>query len=174
MPHLVQMDKRYKKKGLTIIGDEVQGSDDDAIEEVAKDARIEFPITKGSTRPAGMQGIPHAVVFDPTGNLVFAGHPADDEFERSIKKALKDVKLDGAADDDGDDPAPAASTVLIESRTWTNEAGKKIVASVLAIKGDKVTFKLSNGKSVDYPIAQLSEDDQTVIKEAGEKSTTEE
>ena len=28
MPHLVQMDKRYRKKGLVIIGAEVQGSDD--------------------------------------------------------------------------------------------------------------------------------------------------
>ena len=174
MPHLVQMDKRSKKKGLTIIGEEVQGSDLESIEEVAKEARVDFPITKGSTRPAGMRGIPHAVVFNPAGELVFQGHPADDDFERSIKKALKDVKLDGDDGDDDDGAFPAAPKAVIESRTWTNEAGKKIVASVLAIKGDKVTFKLSNGRSVDYPIEQLSEEDQAMIKEAGEEAASEE
>jgi hypothetical protein len=91
MPHLVQMDKRYGKKGLKVIGDECQGSSAEDIEEVAKENRVAFSITKGSTRPPGMRGIPHAVVFDPSGAMVFSGHPTDDEFERSVKKALKDV-----------------------------------------------------------------------------------
>jgi hypothetical protein len=118
-----------------------------------------------------MQGIPHAVVFDAAGKLVFAGHPADDEFERTIKKSLRDVNVDGDA---GDDDAPLdVAKPVIETRNWTNDAGKTISASVLSIADDKVKFKLSNGKEVDYPIAKLSEDDQTLIKETAEKQEEE-
>lgn len=173
MPHLVQMDKRYKNKGLTIIADEVQGSSDEDIEKMAKDLRMDFPITKGTTRPAGMRGIPHAVVFDATGALVFAGHPADDEFERTVKKALRDVDVDSDGEDDGDSRLPAGPKTLIETRRWTNEAGKSMTASVLAITEKEVTFLLTNGKTVDYPIEQLSKEDQDLLKETSEKGLDE-
>jgi TATA-box binding protein (TBP) (component of TFIID and TFIIIB) len=31
-------------------------------------------------------------VFDTTGKLVFNGSPHDDNFERAVKKALRDIK----------------------------------------------------------------------------------
>jgi hypothetical protein len=40
---------------------------------------------------------------------------------------------------------------------------------ILSIDGDKVKFKLSNGKEVNYPIAKLSDEDQELIKESGEE-----
>ncbi len=172
MPHLVQLDKRYKEKGLSIIGVECQNSPKEAIDAIAKKARMNFPITKGATRPPTMQGIPHAVVFDTAGKLVFAGHPGDDNFDRTIKKALKGV----AADSNGSAGSkssllPTASEPVIKSRTWMNEDGKKITAAVVAIDGDKVKFKLANGKVVNYPIAKLSVDDQTLIKLSTGKKT---
>ena len=97
MPHLVQLDKRNKKKGLSIITVECQNSPKDAIEGVLKKVRADFPVTKGTTRPPTMQGIPHAVVFDVAGKLIFAGHPSDDNFDRTIKKALRDVVADSGS-----------------------------------------------------------------------------
>ena len=169
------MDKRYKNKGLTVIGEEVQGSSKDDIAAVAKDHRIGFSITKGSTRPSTMKGIPHAVVFDASGKLIFAGHPADDNFDRTVKKALRGVDADsGSSSGSKSRLLPDAPKPVIDSRTWTNEAGKKITASVLSIDGDKVKFKLSNGKEVNYPIAKLSDEDQELIKESGEKEEEDE
>ncbi len=163
MPHLVQMDKRYGDKGLTIIADEVQGSSKDAIEKITRKVKAEFPITRNSSRPPTLQGIPHAVVFDSSGKLVFAGHPGADDFDRVIKKALKDVEKE---DDESGSRLAALPEPVIPSRTWTNAEGRTMTASVLAINGDSVRFKLANGKAVDYPVANLSEEDQAVIKEA--------
>ena len=169
MPHLVQLDKRYKKKGLSIITVECQNSPKDAIEGVLKKARADFPVTKGTTRPPTMQGIPHAVVFDVSGKLIFAGHPSDDKFERTIKKALRDVDADSGSSSGSKSSLLPQSKPVIDTRIWTNADGKKIKAAILSIDGDKVKFKLSNGKEVNYPIAKLSDEDQELIKESGEE-----
>jgi len=167
MPHLVQMDKRYRDKGLVVIGDEVQGSPDDAIEKIAKDARIEFTITKGSTKPPTLQGIPHAVVFDPTGKLVFAGHPGQPDFDRVIKDSLKAVEAGETEEsDESDSRLPPAPKPVIESRTWTNAEGRQITAAVLSIAAETLRFKLANGREVNYPIAKLSVEDQTIVRQA--------
>jgi hypothetical protein len=174
MPHLVQLDKRYKKKGLSLITVECQNSPKDAIDGALKKARAEFPVTRGTTRPPTMQGIPHAAVFDAKGKLVFAGHPSDDDFERSIKKALKGVDADSGSSSDADPSDATESKPVIESREWTNSDGRKITAAVVSIDGDKVKFKLSNGKEVPYAIAKLSEEDQELIKKSGEETADEE
>lgn len=170
MPHLVRMDSRYAKKGLRVIGEECQNSSVDAIEGVAKDKRVKFPITKGGTRPSNMKGIPHAVVFDATGQMVFSGHPSEDEFDRSVKKALKGVK---AEDEEEDSNFPSAPKPIIEERAWTNADGQTIKAAVLKIEEDSVLFKM-NGREITYPIEKLSEEDQELIKEAAEAAEEDE
>ncbi len=163
MPHLVKMDKKYSKKGLRILAPEVQGSSVEAIETLVKKHKINYPIMKGSTRAPNMKGIPHSVVFNTAGELVFEGHPMDPEFDKSIKKALKDVEV---ADADADDGGGLFAKPLIAQRIWTNSEGKPLVAAVTAIEGENVMFKLKNGKKIPYPIAKLSEADQKLIKEA--------
>ena len=170
MPHLVEMDKKYGKKGLRILAPEVQGSPVEAIEKLVKEHKINYPIMKGSTRAPNMKGIPHSVVFDAAGELVFEGHPMDPEFDKSIKKALKDVKVAKEEEDDG---GGLFAKPLIAQRTWTNAEGKPLVAAVVAIEGENVKFKLKNGKETSYPIAKLSEDDQKLIKEASSDSDEE-
>ncbi|NIP95701.1 MAG: hypothetical protein GWO24_20580, partial [Akkermansiaceae bacterium] len=92
--------------------------------------------TKGTTRAPTMKGIPHAIVFDAAGKLVFAGHPADDQFDRTVKKALRDVDAESDGSGSRTSLLPEAPKPVIESRTWTNEAGRKISASVLSIDGE--------------------------------------
>jgi len=161
------MDKRYRDKGLVVIGDECQGSTVEDIEEVAKDNRVGFTITKGTTRSPSMQRIPHVIVFAPSGEAVFAGHPADDNFERAVKKALKDV---GEIAKEGDEPEVEEGKPVIDERSRTNAEGKTIRAAVLRVEGDKVVFKM-NGKEIPYPLDKLSEEDQKAITEATEKKS---
>lgn len=161
------MDKRNSKKGLVIIGAEVQGSSDDAIKAIIKEHKIKFTITKGVSGPPTGGGIPHAVVFDATGKVVFKGHPADGKFEKSIKTALKELKKNGGVpEDEPKSSLPEKKKPLIAKRTWTNDEGKKIIASVLSADDTHVEFKLANGKKVKYPVAKLSESDQELIKES--------
>ena len=172
MPHLVQMDKRYGEKGLQIIGAEVQLSTKDAITKVTDEYKVKFPITKGIQGPSTGRGIPRAIVFDMSGKVVFTGHPADDQFERAVKKALRERKK-ATGDNGKKSKLPEVSKPLVAQRSWTNTEGKKITASVLSSDGENVEFKLSNGKKVKYPITKLSESDQELVKKASEAKAEE-
>ncbi len=91
LPHLAKLAKRYEKKGLVVVGLERQGSSKEAILKVLKEARVQYPVMSGGSGPVPSDGIPHAMVFGADGKLVWHGHPADDEFEDSVKDALKAV-----------------------------------------------------------------------------------
>lgn len=161
MPHLVEMDKKYSKKGLKIIAAEVQGSSKQAIGKIIEENNAGFTVTKGAQGPVSIAGIPHAVAFGADGRLIFKGHPASDEFKDVVKKALRDVEV--VEENPG---VLAALGDVIEQRTWTNSEGVEMTAAVTKIDGDKVIFRLQkNGKTVPYPISKLSEEDQKLIKE---------
>jgi thiol-disulfide isomerase/thioredoxin len=89
LPEMAKMAKRYEKKGLVIVGLERQGSSKEAILKVLKDAKVKFPVMAGGSGPVPSDGIPHAMVFGTDGKLVWHGNPHDDEFEDSVKDALK-------------------------------------------------------------------------------------
>ncbi len=92
LPELAKMAKLYDKRGLVVTGLECQQSTKEDILKVLKTARVAYPIMSGGSAPGGTGGIPHACVFDITGKLVFNGSPHDADFERSVKKALRDFK----------------------------------------------------------------------------------
>ena len=166
MPHLVQMDKRYAKKGLQLIGAHVQSATNEAVAKKAKSLKMEFPVTKGVQGPSlGLTGIPNIVVFDATGKLIFAGHPMNDA-DKVIKKALRDVTAtaeEGGASAKRGFGLPERVKNLSEMRAWKNAEGKVIQAALVSVDGENAKLKLKNGKSVDYPIAKLSEADQAFI-----------
>lgn len=92
LPELAKMARSGEKRGLVVVGLERQQSSKEAILQVLKTARVEYPVMSGGSAPGGNGGIPHACVFDVTGKLVFNGSPHDENFERAVKKALRDVK----------------------------------------------------------------------------------
>lgn len=159
LPHLAAMDKRQRDKGLLIIGAESQNHSKADIEPLVKKNNIEYTITSGANGPIDVSGIPHAFVFDVEGNLIFSGNPQDEDFEKSIKKALKDV---GETEAD----AVASSANLFETRTWTNSEGKELKAAVREATESEVTFIMFAGKVVKYPLDQLSDESQKEIKDA--------
>lgn len=169
MPHLVEMDKRNRKKGLRIIAPEGQNSSEEDIKKITEEHKVEYTITKGTSGPVSTGGIPHALVFDPSGQLVFSGHPGDDEFERTIKKALRDVV-------EVDEKKSSLQTAgpLVAERSWTNSEGKSIVAAAMTVEGENVSFKMKNGRIVSYPVAKLSEEDQVLLKEATSEDSEDE
>lgn len=169
MPHLVQMEKKYAKKGLTIVAPEVQGSSVEAIEEMAEDKKLNYTITKSIRGPSLSRGIPSMAVFNTKGKLIFVGHPMSRDAEKVVKDALKEVTSTDS--DSGSSSIFDKPKNLIEERSWTNSEGKAITATLVSLEGDTGHFKFPNGKKFDYDITKLSADDQTVIKEASEKLT---
>lgn len=181
MPQLVALHKRNEDKGLAVIGLHSQNATDDEVKEVVKKLKIKFPVTKGGGGPSKGNGIPHTLVFDTAGKLVFEGHPADAEFEKAVKKSLKAVAASGSSSSSlgpkpGSSPSsspsikPAKPTVLIAERAWTNVDGKKIMAALVSVDGDNATFVKKGGKPFTYAISKLNEEDQATIKEAAEKA----
>ncbi len=161
LPHLAQLDKRNRKKGLVIIGAESQNSKKDAIEKIITKAKVEYPIVSSASGPIKFSGIPKIFVFDRSGNLTYHGNPFDDDFERSVKKALREK-----ADDPEQSSALESAGPLIESRTWTNSEGREIKAAVLSADDNTVTFEMFGGKTVSYPLAKLSDESRKTISEA--------
>ena len=61
-------------------------------------------------------------------------------------------------------PAPEVKEAVWE--TWTNKAGKEIIARFKGLKDGKVTFELKKtGKTMAYPLEGLSEESQKKAKE---------
>jgi thiol-disulfide isomerase/thioredoxin len=92
LPDMAKLAKSYEKKGLVVVGLECQNSPKESILKILKSARVKYPVMAGGSAPAGTSTIPHACVFDTTGKLVWTGNPHDPEFQRAVKKALREVK----------------------------------------------------------------------------------
>ena len=89
---LLHAAKSNEKKGLVVVGLECQNSPKETILKILKSARVEYPVMAGGSAPGGTGGSPHVCVFDTTGKLVWNGNPHDENFEKAVKKQLRDVK----------------------------------------------------------------------------------
>ena len=167
LPHLAEMHREHRDKGLVVIGAECQMSTKDEMKPLLEKAKVEYTIVEGAEGPIDVTGIPRVFVFGTDGNLVFDGRPSGTEFETAVKDAL-------AASKDSPTGEEAAATVgnLIEERSWTNAAGGSIRAAVKTADDSKVTFVMVGGKEVSYPLEKLPQDSRDIISAALKKSAT--
>lgn len=156
LPHLAELEKQNRDKGLVIIGAESQGSPKEAIKPLIEKAKVEYTITAGAEGPIQVSTIPRCFVFDPEGLLVYDGSPSGEKFENSVKDSLKKVV---AAEGK---PATSGGP-LIPSRDWTNTDGHTITAAVKSATSSDVTFLMPNGSAVVYPLAKLTEESRKAI-----------
>jgi len=91
--HLNELDKKYAAKGLSIIA--VTNEDKNSTEKFVEATRAEYAYAydKGAKmkRYFGVRGIPHSVLIDPTGRVVWRGHPGrltEKEIEANLSGAL--------------------------------------------------------------------------------------
>jgi thiol-disulfide isomerase/thioredoxin len=77
IPHLNEVYKKYKDKGLVIVG--VTDEDNQTIRKFTKSVPIDyFPATDRDGKLSnsfGIQGIPHAMLVNKSGEIVWEGHP---------------------------------------------------------------------------------------------------
>ncbi|MBB5352468.1 thiol-disulfide isomerase/thioredoxin [Haloferula luteola] len=164
LPELAKIAKRYEKKGLAVIGMEVQQSQKDAINKILDKSKVKYPVVAGGATPVNEGYIPHAQIFGVDGQLLWAGNPHDDEFLRTIKKGLKDVGESTLVAEEEDEVEGAP---LMATREWTNLEGKTIRAEVVRVEEEKVIFRM-NGREVPYDLDQLVEADREAIREAAD------
>ncbi len=180
MPTFVDMDKRYGKKGVQIVGVHCQSEPDDKVKKTVEKLKMKFPVVNQSSVPSAhsFSGIPHTFVFNPAGDLVYSGHPGD-EMEKVVRKEMKGVDAATAATTPAASPAKpitataspnspkasasATAAPLIPTRAWANTEGKIMEAALLRVDGDTGKFKSPNGQTFSLAISKLSEADQNYI-----------
>lgn len=85
IPHLTELQEKYKDKGVRIIGisDETEAQVKGFVEKMGDDMAYTVAIDDDKqswatyAEPFGVRGIPHAFVVDTAGTLVWHGHPMD-------------------------------------------------------------------------------------------------
>lgn len=93
MPHLNELSEKYDSKGLTVLAltSEGTGPTEKWIQE--KGAKYPYGYDKGGAlaREVGVSGIPAAILIDPTGQVVWQGHPSElgeTQLDEAVKGAL--------------------------------------------------------------------------------------
>jgi cytochrome c biogenesis protein CcmG, thiol:disulfide interchange protein DsbE len=90
IPHLNEIYAKYKDKGLLVVG--ITDEDRAKILKFEKEVPIEYSVGLDNggkyAKPFGIQGIPHAVLVDKSGKVVWEGHPMslkDSQIEEILK-----------------------------------------------------------------------------------------
>jgi thiol-disulfide isomerase/thioredoxin len=77
IPHLNELYKKFHAKGLEAVG--ITKEDEAVVKAFQKDLPMEYPvgIDKSGTISSGfgVRGIPHAMLVDKSGKIVWEGHP---------------------------------------------------------------------------------------------------
>jgi thiol-disulfide isomerase/thioredoxin len=94
IPHLTELQKKFKDKGVTVIGvsDETVSTVKPFVNKMGNKMEYTVAVDKGQKTSAaymgafGVDGIPHAFVVDKTGAIAWHGHPMG-----GLDKAIEDV-----------------------------------------------------------------------------------
>lgn len=164
LPHLAELDKKFRDKGLRIIGAESQGSSKEQIKPLIEKAKVEYTIVDEAEGPIEVTAIPRIFVFDREGKLVFDGSPSGAPFEEAVTKAIGDAEASPAAT--AETPAASTNSPLVATRAWTNAEGREIRAAVKSVDTTSVTFLMDGGKEVKYPLEKLSAESRQIITDA--------
>ena len=191
IPHINALFNQFQEQGLIIIGLQCWDGSDDLVRQVAKSNNIAYTVVNGGslTGADDITGVPHAIVFNASGNCVYRGHPGNRSFEEAVKKAMTEApppvlaakdfkKLAGLVDSLRKGALPADVIKSAEKKTGDSDAqtaaeartivekltawGKKRLEEAQALKTDKPyeCWKALNALTVDFK-------DRDVGNEAG-------
>lgn len=86
LPHMERLAKTNRNDTI-VIGAHSQQATDDEIKAVVKKNKLSYAIVEGLQGPSSGNTIPHALVFDTTGALIYSGNPLDRDFASAVRKA---------------------------------------------------------------------------------------
>ena len=87
MPFLNSLHEQWAQEGVVIIGLTDEGRE--AVEEFMRLVPMHYIVGVGSdsVQRYGVSGIPHAFLIDPSGQVVWSGHPLGG-LDRALERAL--------------------------------------------------------------------------------------
>lgn len=89
IPHLVDIYNRNKDRGLAVVA-LTNEPKVDAIRTFAEKMKMPYYVGVGSDTGAayGVRGIPHAAIVGKSGQIVWSGHPMDQQFAPAVEAQL--------------------------------------------------------------------------------------
>lgn len=69
-----------------------------------------------------MEGVPHVVLIDTEGKIVFVGHPSERDLEADINTLLKGEKLTVKKEVESAESAPQKEDPTAAIEVWSSEA----------------------------------------------------
>lgn len=87
IPHLIKMHNNYKDKGVVLIS--ITDEPLNKIRSFVKKNKMIYPIGSGgsTSKKYNIRGIPHAVIIDRDGIIIWKGHPMAG-LDEALKKAV--------------------------------------------------------------------------------------
>ncbi len=156
MPHLVKWHDEFGDGGLVVVGMHVQNATDEQVKAVAKKNGMRFPLTAGgSVTGVEVEGIPHCVLFDHTGKVVYQGHP--NKAEGKVLEAFADM----LAAEAGSKPSKGVGGAIDTFRK-NGVTGDLLKRLVIARDGPDA----ATGKQAKAVIARLQSGAQAKLDEA--------
>ncbi|MBL6721759.1 MAG: TlpA family protein disulfide reductase [Planctomycetes bacterium] len=157
MPHLNELDEKYRDKGLTVLALTSEGVDRTEAWIKAKGAEFAYAYDPGGlARQLGVRGIPASFLVGPDGKIVWQGHPSGvndalvtQHLEGAITKPLYewdgDAKKIKKAFLDGDFGKALAEAAKLAADDPFGEEAAKIVRRVLEGRVGSLTAALEKG-----------------------------
>ena len=92
IPHLVEMNRKYGKQGLHILGLSADENGERAVKSFTDEFRVDYPLAlagNSTTADFGVRSVPVMYVIDKKGNIaeIYRGHSS--EMERSLESLIK-------------------------------------------------------------------------------------
>ncbi len=117
IPNMVKLQKKYKNKGLTVLG-LCQDNSEKQIAKLVKKNKINYPVAVDETTAIdySVKYLPTVAVINHKGKKLWQGLPWDKEFEKNVAIAIKDYNRYAAIE--------AARTVLAKLPAATINTSK--------------------------------------------------
>lgn len=92
IPHLVDMNRKYGKQGLHVLGLSMDEDGDQAIKSFSNELRINYPLAlagNSTTVDYGIRSVPVMYIIDKKGNIAEVYRGYSDEIARSVEQLVK-------------------------------------------------------------------------------------
>lgn len=92
IPHLVEMNRKYGKQGLQILGISVDEDGERAVKMFAEEFRVNYPLALAGdpmTRAYGIRSVPIMYLVDKKGIIVEVNRGFSNEMARSVEQTIK-------------------------------------------------------------------------------------
>lgn len=136
IPHMTKLAEEYGHDRLVIVANHCQNASDDKAKEVwesrAKSNYVAV-INGGNLPGTNVRSIPDSFLFDPTGKLIWSGHPTS--VDKPLEKAMKSFRWPKKEQEEEAAPEPIITD--IESKYYARQiedinAQKRSIAAPLA------------------------------------------